>query len=227
MKTKKLFPELTPLVGAPIINAKKDAAPARFSLSRAFWDTLDSDSQVKAEFDRLVETRARAIIDGEASPQRDAIFASAKKQGLEQGLSEGREQAAKINNDLQSIVKQIASEKVTLVRAHEETWCSAIAHLARRFLIPLTPERLKDLKAWIEESIGDLSKQAKVRVALAPAVLDRVKTASLDVTQWDWVADEALAETDFRVELEGGGLLFSPKAECEKLDAKLQEVLGV
>ncbi len=201
--------------------------PVRFTMPSAFWETLERDAEVKKEFEERVEARAKQMIDSESAPQRVAIFEGARQQGMEQGLAEARTQAQKLFADLEQVAATLIREKEALLHAHERLWCEAIAHLGRRFLIPLDPERLKGLKSWLEESIGDLSRQAKIRVVLAPSVMERVRaSATGSAPHWEWAEDRSLSDQQMRVELDGGGILFAPQAEVEKLTDKINEFLG-
>jgi hypothetical protein len=216
-----------PLGAAPAAMQMAPAKPARFSMTSAFWETLEKDADVKKEFNERVEKRAREIIDTESAPQRAAIYDGAREQGLAEGLAEARQEAQKLFADLEAASGELLKQKEALLHAHERLWCEAITHLSRRFLIPLGPERLVNLKTWLEDSIGDLTRQSKIRVLMAPSVFERVQSSGIPgASHWEWAEDKTLTDKELRVELVGGGLLFSPQAEAEKLSEKLSELLG-
>lgn len=201
--------------------------PEQFSLPTSFWDAIQRDPELRAEYERRVESRAKELLEADATPQKQQIFDQARKDGFEQGVQEGRKQLQECQLHLENIAKQVIAEKVELLHQHEGIWVETVGHLMKRFLVPQTKERLANLKKWLEEAIGDLSRQAKIQVALAPSVMSEVKAITMaeETSHWDWVEDRSLNEMEIRVNLLGGGLLFSPQAELAKLEEKLKEVL--
>lgn len=199
----------------------------RFELPSGFWNRIESDPDLKAEWDARVEKRAREIFDSEAAVEKQAIFEAARQEGIAQGLREGAALAGESCRKLESLAESILGEKEAMLRAHEVIWCRAFSHLARRFLIPLSAERLTGLRTWLEDAIGDLGRQAKIRVCVSPKVHQEVKSVVGEgAAHWEWIEDRALRDSDFRVELTGGGVFFSPEAEWKKFEEKLNEVLG-
>ncbi len=226
-KKPKSFHEFTPHLADRPPEASADKAPARFAMPSAFWQTLERDSEVKAEFERRVEARAREIIDSENSDQKAKVFEGARAEGRTQGWQEAQVQAQQLLQDLAEVKSKFLTERESLLHSHEKIWCEALVHLMKRFLVPLTPEKLQGLRGWIQESIGEMHKQSKVRVVVAPAVLGRLKESGLALDpDWEWLEDKSLNEKELRVELNGGGLIFSPDCELEKLVTKLNEVFG-
>lgn len=200
--------------------------PGKFNLSSSFWESLDRDPLLKAEFDRRVSERAHAILQDEAAPQRKALLESSRQEGLQQGLAEGKQKVAELCQSLDAISASLIREKETILHEHEKIWCEAIRHLMQRFMVPLSVERLKALEDWMQEAIGELSQQSKVRVAVPSSVFKQA-TELLPAQKWEWVEDETLKGTELRVEIKGGGVFFSPEKEWEKFEAKLDEVFGV
>ncbi len=184
------------------------------------------DPALKSEFDREVTKRAQELLLNEAAPQRKILFDEAKKEGYEQGLREGKAKSDEVCQRLNVLGESLVREKESLLRDHEKIWCDAIEYLMRRFLVPLSAERLQSLGDWIEESIGELAKEAKIQVALPCEVFAQVKDVVPPV-KWEWTEDPSLKPTDLRVEIKGGGIFFSPDVQWQKFEAKLNEVFGV
>ncbi len=220
VKNRKLFPEL--------VDAPSEVKKAKFHLPSSFWAAIQTDPALKAEWDQRVDARAREILESEAAPQKQAILEEARKQGIAQGLEEGKQRAQEICDRLEAIATGVVKEKEALLHSHERVWCQTLSRTAQRFLAPLSPERLSSLQGWLEEGIGELAKSGKIRVLVSPSVLAQLgELATGSMPHWEWAADPNVKDGDLRVELEGGGLLFSSQDQSEKIDAKLKEILGV
>jgi flagellar biosynthesis/type III secretory pathway protein FliH len=202
--------------------------PVQFSMPSVVWENIERDPQVKAEFDKRVEARLQAILHTETAPQRQALFDQAKKEGLEQGIAEGQSKVAESCKYLETIAKRIIEEKQEILRAHEGIWCEAVYHLMKRFLVPLSVEKLKALHDWMESAIGDLERQSKLRVLLSPGLYAQASQLAIpaDAPQWEWVEDKSLSDSELRVEIAGGGIFFSPESEWTKFEKLLSDVLG-
>ncbi len=232
-KNKKLFPDFAEVAVSSEIPGHATGnfgipKSQRFELPSGFWHRIESDPDLKAEWDARVEKRAREIFESEAAVEKKAVFEAARQEGIAQGMREGAAQAIESCRKLEALAESVLGERESLLRSHEAIWCRAFSHLARRFLIPVSAERMAGLHAWLEDAIGDLSRQAKIRVCVSPKVHQEVKSivGETGTAHWEWIEDRSISDMDFRVELTGGGVFFSPADEWKKFEEKLNEVLG-
>lgn len=228
-KNKKSFPDFgshSPAVKDGNFEAYRETKLLHFSLPSAQWESIERDPVVKAEFDQRVERRARELILSESSAERAAIFEEARQAGFAAGAAEGRAQIEKSGEALRQLVDQVISEKQSLLRQHEPIWCDAIRHLMKRFLVPLTVERMASIHTWLEQAIGDLGEQAKIKILVGPSLHADLVASGFTVPKCDWVLDKALSDREIRVEIEGGGIFFSIDEEWKKFERVLDETMG-
>jgi flagellar biosynthesis/type III secretory pathway protein FliH len=227
-KNKKSFPDFsdTPIAVKGEFEAFREIKLLQFSLPSALWQSIEKDPVVKAEFDQRVEARAQEIILSETSAQRAAVFEEARQAGLAAGVAEGKEQVDKSCAALSQIVARVIEDKQILLKEHEAVWCEAVRHLMKRFLVPLTVERMSTIQAWLEQAIGELGEHAKIRLLVGPNLHSDLAGKGFTVSKCDWVLDKSLTDREIRVEIVGGGIFFSLDEEWKKFERFLDELLG-
>ncbi len=228
-KNKKSFPDFSDSstsgngVG---FEAFRETKLLQFSLPSALWESIERDPVVKAEFDQRVELRARELILSETNAERAAIFEQARQAGLAAGAAEAKAHLEKSGEALAQLVAQVIGDKQRLLRQHEPIWCEAVRHLMKRFLVPLSVERLAVIHSWLEQAIGELGEHARIKLLVGPAVHADIVKSGFTVPKCEWVLDKALSDREIRVEIEGGGIFFSLDEEWKKFERLLDETLG-
>jgi len=229
VKNKTSFPDFSE--SGPKENGRQPFSGegnAAFQLPSFFWDAVATDPAIAAEFNRRVEARALEILSQEGTDSWKAVREASHQEGVQRGLEAGREQLQALCAALETAARVFQAERTALLHQHEALWSEILRHLCGRFLQPLNPERLSNLRDWIEQGVGALDNQAAIQIAVSPTVLAQVQEAAAlaQTPGWTWVADPALKDTDLRVELAGGGLLFDAQQEVTQLQNKIDEILG-
>jgi len=128
---------------------------------------------------------------------------------------------SQLKSSLTEICERVLREKENLLHSHEELWCRAFTHLLRRFLVPYEQVSAETLRRWLEESLIEFPKEAKVTIHVSERDCDSFSLILGPSANepWRFVKDSMLKAGEVACECEAGGLIFSPGAEIDRLDA--------
>lgn len=216
-----------------------------FRFRREFWDWVQSDPLLKAEWEQLISEKVntrfeplRAQFEKQSREEQEEKVCLAQKKGQEEGFEVGRqkgyEQAyTERTKDLEvaaeairSVVNAISSAQSEVIAAHASAWLDTLQLVARQCLVPRPHELIKAVKDWLENELTEFEKNKKIRVSVPASEFEQYQQALVHAPNESLrlYSSEGLEPGDIRVECDNGGLLFSDKASLEKLQDAIQSV---
>ncbi len=207
-----------------------DDSPA-FQMSDTLWTTLMADPALKAELDRLIETRVggeiRSRIAAGEAELRSKITQEARQEGLLVGRQEAAAEVAELRDEVTRVCQTVLQKGEARLNDHEELWIRSLAKLLKRFMVPNDAQIVSRIQHWLRESLEGLSERSEVRVYLATAQFHRLANHLGPMGRsWSWHEDPLLADGDIRCETEMGGTVFSPGDQWNRLEKIVEELLG-
>jgi flagellar biosynthesis/type III secretory pathway protein FliH len=192
-----------------------------FGLPAPFWDWLSADSELRRDFDVMIETKAKARLEEKFASLKAEVELKAREEGHLEGMKQANESLHEALQRIEQVCAAVLKDKESLLRAHESDWCRAFSHLLKRFLVPNDERIVRNIEGWLTEGLSQFAESARIKIFLAESDWDHLAPAldSLGKQKWEILKDGALAVGEIRCECEGGGVFFSSQEELQKLES--------
>lgn len=204
-----------------------------FSLPASFWEDLWKDPVLSVEFERYIEDRVNQQVKTTLDKEREQSYALGFQQGKDagfavgksEGMDAGYKEAKEMHPLLQSVIKEVISEKENLIKEHEKEWAQALVHTIQKLQVK-EPELFSNgIKKWVSDRLMDFPNYTKVRIFVSKNDFEKVELIikKEDVQNCEIIVDVALEKGQIRCDCGDGGVFFSKADGFKLLDAYLDE----
>lgn len=232
MQNDEFLPFRAEVVPATGFAAEESGAevPA-FQVADALWTTLTTDPGLKAELDRLIESRVgneiRARVQSGEKELRESIARQAREDGLALGRQEAHAEAQALRGNVDEVCRRVLEAGHQQLNRYESLWMESLSRLLKRFLVRNDTQVADRIRTWLRDSLEGIKATDQVSVYLSPAEFERLSGHfGSGGDGWRWAPDATLADGDVRCETEMGGALFSSGDQLARLERLIDESRG-
>jgi len=206
----------------PVVEAS--TPESSFGLPDAFWQWMESDSELRRQFDRMIGERVAQGLEKRFLALKDQVEKEAHQEGFQKGMAEAAERVQATETKLTTICDEVLRQKSKLMHDHENRWAQAFSHLLRRFLVPGRELALETLRSWLTESLTSFGQTGRVRIHLSAEDYQRLRESLTSIAEknWEFAADATLNPGEVHCECDGGGILFSEGSELQRLESWIE-----
>lgn len=216
-----LKPEGNEVTTETFVSQEDPSLKNEFGFPDQFWTWLEGDQQLRAEFEKMIEVKARektvSILERERAQARE----EGHKVGYDEGIRQGIEGVKTSRENLETVCALVLKEKASLLQAHEALWIQSLSHILRRFLVANRELAMADLEKWIHEGVMNFEHAGRIRFRVSPLDYERLsKVLEKDQSRhWELVQDAELLPGELNCDCGNGGMLLSTEAEYQRLNS--------
>jgi len=240
---------------APKFLETQDYKAKNFALTSDFLNVLYSDKAIAAEIDRIVSTElAQRIFEleeknkitlqsrlAELEEIQKAEVESKRREGLEQGLREGkikadldskseRERWTVEVEELKEAMKKwtdgFHTEREALLNEHKVYWLELISIVMRKFLVPHSGQIKAGIEDWFNHQLDVFKSEEKIKVLIPPHQFECLQKNRIEtnIAGLEFVQEPALKNNEFKVETRSGGVFFSAEEQVQRLGQMIKDM---